>query len=83
MSPAPWTPAKRQNVKRKIDKEADRAAARLGAKAVVIIAFFPDGEYLHMQDGGTAPMELQKLYQQLATAHHVVEEAGGADVPVQ
>jgi hypothetical protein len=50
----PWTPEKRSSVKRKIDKEAARAAARLGAKTVLVIAFFADGEYLHLQDGGTA-----------------------------
>lgn len=80
MSPTPWTPEKRSNIKRKIDKEAARAAARLGAATVTIIAFFPDGEYLHMQDGGTAPMPSLDLYTKLATASTILNESGGEDV---
>ena len=76
----PWTHEKRGQIKRKIDKEAARAAARLGAKTVAIIAFFPDGEYMHMLDGGTAPMELKDLYAKMATCHEVVEQSGGEDV---
>ena len=71
---------KRSRVTAKIEKEADRTAARLGASHVVIIAFFVDGEHLHMQDGGKPPMEYEKLYQHLATAHQITTEAGGNDV---
>ena len=76
----PWTPEKRSQVKRKIDKEAARTAKRLGAATVAIIAFFPEGEYLHMQDGGTAPMDLKKVYAKLASAHEIMESTGGEDV---
>jgi hypothetical protein len=76
----PWAPEKRNFVKRKIDKEAARAAARLGAKSVLIIAFFEDGEFLHMQDGGTAPMSTADLYKKLATAEIILDESGGEDV---
>jgi NADPH-dependent 2,4-dienoyl-CoA reductase/sulfur reductase-like enzyme len=76
----PWPPEKRSAVKRKIDKEAARAAARLGARSVLIVAFFADGEYLHMQDGGTAPMAAAELYKKLATSTTILEESGGNDV---
>lgn len=80
MSPTPWAPEKRSAVKRKIDREAARAAARLGAKSVLIVAFFPDGEYLHMLDGGTAPMPTAELYKKLATVETVLAESCGKDV---
>lgn len=80
----PWTLEYRAIVKRKIDKEAARAADRLGAKTVAIIAFFPaEGSYLHMLDGGTAPMELKDLYAKMQTAHEIVEQSGGKDVEIQ
>jgi hypothetical protein len=78
--PDPWTPEKRSSIKHKIDKQAAYAAQKLGAKTVAIIAFFPDGEYLHMLDGGTAPMPLKDLYAKLQTVHEVVEQSGGSDV---
>jgi hypothetical protein len=78
MSHTPWTTERRATVKRKIDKEAERAAIRIGAKSVVIIAFFSDGEYLHLQDGGNSPVP--NLYEHLATARQVLDESGGADV---
>lgn len=80
MSPQPWTPEKRSAIKQKIDKECARAAARLGAKSVVIVAFFADGEYLHMQNGGKAPMASVDLWRRLATAETILDESGGADV---
>jgi hypothetical protein len=83
MSPQPWTTEKRSQVKRKIDKEAKRAAERLGAATVAIIAFFPEGEFLHMQDGGTAPMDFKKLYTQLSVVMTTLEESGGEDVAIQ
>lgn len=83
MSPQPWTHDKRAQIKRKIDKEAARAAARLGAKAVTIIAWFPAGDdYLHMQDGGTAPMSSNELYKQMATIATVLEDSNGEDVAI-
>ncbi len=81
MSLSPWTPLRREQTKKKIDREAIRAAARIGAKSAVIIAFFEDGEYLHLQDGGKSPMP--NLYQRLATARGVLDESGGADVAMQ
>ena len=76
----PWSIEKRDRTNRKIEKEADRAAARLGAKHVVIIAFFEDSEYLHMQDGGKAPMPLEQLYKQMLSVRHVLDASGGEDV---
>lgn len=79
--PNPWSPEKRAQVKRQIDKAAERAAAKLGASHVAIVAFFPaDGEHLHMLDGGSAPMPFDKLYSHMATAMAVMDESGGEDV---
>ena len=81
MSPQPWSHEKRTIVKRKIDKEADRAAARLGAKFVTMIVWFDGGDgYLHMQDGGRAPMSSNALYKQMATVATVLEDSDGKDV---
>lgn len=81
MSPQPWTKEKRSITKRKIDKEAERAAARLGASMVTILAWFPaGGEYLHMQDGGSAPMPSDALYKHLATVATILDKSGGEDV---
>lgn len=76
----PWTPEKRAAVKRKIDKEAARTAARLGAAGVTIVAFFPDGEHLHMLDGGMSPMPHDELYKRLLTATEILKDSGGEDV---
>jgi hypothetical protein len=74
--PAPWTIEKRDRIKRKIDKEAARAAGRLGAKAAVLIVFFEDGnEYLHIQDGGVAPMPLIELYRKLSGDRGVMDQS--------
>lgn len=75
--PEPWTIEKRSRVSDKIKKEAVRVAARLGASHVVVVAFFADGDHLHMQDAGNPPMDYATLYKHLATAHQVVTEAGG------
>lgn len=83
--PSPWTPEKRSQIKRKIDKEAKRAAERLGASHVVAIVFFldGDGEHLHMQDGGTSPMSFADLYKKMSGIMGVLDESGGADVAMQ
>jgi len=81
----PWDKEKRARVKGKVDKEADRAKARLGASHVVMIAFFADadGENLHMQDGGVAPMDLDHLYKMMLSVRGVLEASGGEDVAIQ
>ena len=79
----PWTPEKRSQIKRKIDKESVRAAARIGAKNTVIIAFFENGEFLHMQDGGVSPMPFAELYKMLLSATTILTESGGEDVALQ
>lgn len=81
--PNPWTPEKRSQVRRKIDKEAKRAAARLGASHVTIIAFFSDGEYEHMLDGGTAPMAAGDVYKQMTEVREILKQSGGEDVQIQ
>jgi hypothetical protein len=79
----PWPIEKRSRVTKKIEREAARAAARLGAENVVIIAFFKDGEYMHMQDAGTAPMPLSDLYKKMVSARDILGESGGEDVALQ
>lgn len=83
IEPKPWDEDRRARVKAKIDKESARAAARLGAEGVVIVAFFAEGEYLHMQDGGKSPMPFKELYQKLLAARQLLEESGGEDVKIQ
>jgi hypothetical protein len=80
MSVTPWTPERRSVIKRRIDKEAARAAARLNATTVLIVAFFEDGEYLHMQDGGSAPIDFSHVYKTLASATEILKESSGEDV---
>ena len=82
-TPTPWTMERRSAFKRRIDKEAARVAGRIGATSVIIIAFARDGEYLHMQDGGTAPGDISQIYKMLITAHEGVASSGGIDVVVQ
>ena len=77
--PKPWPPERRSRVLAKINKESERAAARLGAAAVVIVAFYEEGEYLHMQDGGKSPMPFKELYRNLLSAAEMNEAAGGKD----
>lgn len=83
MAPTPYSPEKRAQNKRKIDKEARRAADRLGAKHVAIIAFFADGEYMHMQDGGSAPMPFDQLYKQMVNYMESLKQNAGKDIAVQ
>ena len=59
----PWEQERVVRMKTKLDKEADRAKARTGARTVAIIAFFDDGgPSLVMIEGGTAPMPAEQLY---------------------
>ena len=81
----PWPMEKRIAVNRKIDKEAARAASRLGAKTVILVACFEDSDgYISMLDGSTAPFqEMAQLYQKLAKAYMIQKETGDAgDVEV-
>lgn len=68
LPPEPWTPQQRAAAQTKIDKEARRVAKKLGAKCAVIVAFYEDGMYFHMQDGGQSPMPIEQLYRQLLAA---------------
>lgn len=68
-NPSPWTPARRRAVTRKIQKECDRAAARLGARGVVMIALFEDGEYTHFLDAGLCQTPLAEIYRLMLDVH--------------
>lgn len=80
----PWTKERRSQVKRKIDREATRTAARLKAKGCVVIAFFDaGGGYFHIQDGGITPMNMKELYRNMLATVEKLELSGGEDVAVQ
>lgn len=57
----------------KIKKECERAAARLGAKGVVMIALYQDGEFVHALDAGLCPMPIKELYQMMLACHDKVD----------
>jgi hypothetical protein len=81
--PEPWSQERRARMKTRIDKAAKAAKSMLGAHTVVIIATFEDGEFLHMQDGGTSPMPLLELYQRIQSSHQIMEASDGEDVELQ
>jgi hypothetical protein len=67
--PAPWSRQHRAWVKRRIDDAAARAKMALGAHDVLIVAWFQDigqPQFLHVQDGGTAPMPADQVYEFMA-----------------
>lgn len=76
----PWDQERRERLAAKIRKEADRAAARIGAEGVVMVAFFPDGEHFHVLDGGKSPMPFLDLYKMLVTVTEAQEGSPGKDV---
>jgi hypothetical protein len=79
----PWPKEKRGRIQAKIDKEAKRTAVKLGARCCVIVAFFEEGAYYHMQDGGQSPVPTEQLYRQLVSMKEVLEASGGEDVQLQ
>jgi hypothetical protein len=81
-APHPWPLERRARTKQKIDKEAARVAARLGASHVKIIAFFEDGEYRHLLDAGSSPMDDKRLYEMLLSAGAILDASGGKDVAI-
>jgi len=62
----PWTHEIADAMNRRITAECKRVAEAIGASNVVIIGFFPDGENMHIVDGGDAPMPHADLYRNLA-----------------
>jgi hypothetical protein len=50
---------------------------------VVIVAFFQDGNCMHIQDGGSAPMPFDELYKELSSAMTILDQSGGEDVRLQ
>ena len=82
MSVTPWTPEKRKKVNDEIAKQAEKVAKRIGCRGVVIIAFFPDGNNMHVEEAGRAPMPFKELHQKMTTAYEVLEASGGEDVAV-
>lgn len=77
----PWSKEKRAFTQGKIDAQAKKAAKALKAQCCMIVAFFPDGSYLHMQDGGQSPMPPDQLYRQLLSMREAMEAT--EDVSIQ
>ena len=63
--PKPWDGDKRDRMEKRVNKAAANACKTIGAKTVLIVATFEDGEYFHIVDGGTSPMPAAKLYAQM------------------
>lgn len=84
MSATPWSMERRSRASQKIVRECARAAARLGADGVAMVAFFRAGEHLHMIDAANnIPISLADLWKKLASVHGIVEATGGEDVQLQ
>ncbi len=79
----PWSVAKRAEIKADIDHAAGIAAKVLKAKHVMMVVFYEEGQYLHLQDGGTAPMAFEDVYLRMISAHQMMAETNGEDVGVQ
>jgi hypothetical protein len=82
--PTPWSTEKRNRVQDKMDKQAAEVAKRLKAKCCVVIAFWDDGNYLHILEGGQSPMPLDELYRQRLAAREALQDvnpdAGGVHI---
>lgn len=80
-----WDHDKRAKIKRKIDDAAEIARRKLGARGVIVIAYFDDHGYVHCQDGCTVelPADILYLYQNMVKAYTIMDESGGEDVVVQ
>jgi hypothetical protein len=78
----PWSKEKRAHTQGRIDAQAKKAAKALKAKCCMIVAFFEDGSYYHMQDGGQSPMAPDQLYRQLLSMREVMDTTGGEDTHV-
>ena len=84
--PDPYSFEKRSRIKRKIDKEAERLVGRVGAQGALVICFFQEGEYCHIQDGGAGILpahDVREIYARMAQACNFLEESGGEDVAIQ
>jgi len=74
-----WPMEKRIRTRHRIEDEAKRAAARLGADTVMVIASFVDSDgYINLLDGGTVPSP--DTYRRYLRAMEILEANGGADM---
>lgn len=81
----PWTMEQRSAKQRKVSKEAERAAARLGVKGVYLVAFFDagDGKHYHILNGGQTPTTLKEFHLSMLSMLEKLELSGGEDISVQ
>lgn len=74
--PDPWSRERAQEMNQRLELEARLIAGRIGASDVVVIAFYREGEMLHVMDGGTAPTARAQLYANLADMAQQLEIDG-------
>jgi len=79
----PWAMERRSAKVEKIRRECSRAAARLGASGVIMIAFFKDGDSFHMMDSEAhSPIPMADAYRHLLSAISMLADSGGKDIAV-
>lgn len=80
-----WSKEKRAKMSDKLCEAARIAARKLGARGVIVIAFWEDGNYIHAQDGWTdeLPDLPINIYKQLISIYGMIDASGGEDVAVQ
>ena len=73
-----WDRMRIEQVRKKVAKEALRAAGRLGARAVISIAFFTDQDGVsHMIDAGQSVIPLHEVYERLLAMIYAEMEQEG------
>ena len=76
-----WSMEKRIATRLRLETEAKRAAKRLGAASVVVIASFMEGKLIHTQDACYRPiMPGADFYKELALMYEKLDNNGGADM---
>ena len=75
--PPPWSAEHRHLMRIRINDAAARAREALGAHDVLMVAWFQDiaqPQFLHCQDGGTAPMPPREVYRYMAKIMDTFEQ---------
>lgn len=79
IKPAPWPAERRAHMEKLLTKEAAKVKRSIGAYTVMIVATFEDGEFLHMQDGGTSPMPLDEFYARMGKTRSTVVDINSTE----
>jgi len=81
--PAMWSKERADAETKRLDIEAKLVAARLGATHVRVIAFYKDGDMVHVLEGGSMPLPSKELYTRLADMLQTLEDRNDDDVKLQ